>query len=101
MTVLLYDAQGNPLVYKQDEDEIPPFGDFSPYDPQPGVACQGCGCTDDNGCAPDGCFWVAPGWCAACCPETASEYWFRVEGLDQYLDQVLRFPAQPPGVIAP
>jgi hypothetical protein len=27
--------------------------------------CVGCGCTDAQAC-PEGCSWVAPGWCSAC-----------------------------------
>jgi hypothetical protein len=57
MTVLLYDARGEPLLVDDD---------FDPEAPQPGVSCQGCGCTDEDGCPPDGCFWVAPGWCSRC-----------------------------------
>jgi hypothetical protein len=27
--------------------------------------CIGCGCTDAHAC-PEGCAWVAPGWCSQC-----------------------------------
>lgn len=57
-------------------DRIEITADFHPSDPQPGVACAGCGCTDDNAClamnAVDdrlGCVWIAPGLCSECDPE--------------------------------
>lgn len=28
--------------------------------------CQGCGCTDDNGCAPITCYWIEPNLCSNC-----------------------------------
>lgn len=29
-------------------------------------ACRQCGCTEDNACQPDGCYWVEPGLCSVC-----------------------------------
>jgi hypothetical protein len=73
VSVLLYDAQGEPLITKTDDPvEIPDW--FDPQDEQPGVACVSCGCTDEDGCAPDGCFWVAPAICSSCRPDLA-EAW--------------------------
>ncbi len=72
MSVLLYDAHGAPLISRDDPIDIP--DDFDPQEPQPGVACMGCGCTDEDGCAQSGCFWVAPGLCSSCAPELADEW---------------------------
>lgn len=30
--------------------------------------CVGCGCTDQQAC-PEGCVWVLPGICSACCAQ--------------------------------
>lgn len=72
MSVLLYSAGGDPLITKADAIDIPE--DFDPQDTQPGVACSGCSCTDEDGCPPCGCFWVAPALCSTCRPDLA-EAW--------------------------
>jgi hypothetical protein len=61
MSTLLYGPGGEPLITRPDPD-----ADFDPSLPQPGVACVGCGCTDDDGCPPNGCYWVGPGMCSEC-----------------------------------
>lgn len=73
MSVLLYDAHGEPLISKADDViEIPDW--FDPSEEQPGVKCGSCGCTDEDGCEPAGCFWVAPAVCSRCRPDLA-EAW--------------------------
>lgn len=86
--VLLYDAHGEPLIEDPADDEIviPPH--FSPDDPQPGVSCTQCGCTDEDGCEPDGCFWVAPELCSSCCPALAEAWQVAPELVDVVVAQL-------------
>jgi hypothetical protein len=39
-----------------------------------GVACRGCGCTDDRAC-PGGCFWVAGDLCSSCVADEPGGGW--------------------------
>jgi hypothetical protein len=77
MSVLLYGPHGDPLI--EQADPIADMSmDFDPSAALPGAACSGCGCTDQSGCPPYGCFWVAPGLCSSCAPDLA-ERWTALE----------------------
>lgn len=57
-----------PLPITPDIDQAP-WTDVEPAESTGQEAeqvCAGCGCTDDDGCAPFTCFWVEPNLCSNC-----------------------------------
>jgi hypothetical protein len=82
VSVVLYDAHGEPLLVKTDAVEIP--DGFDPGEFQPGVRCSTCGCSDEAACGPSGCFWVAPALCSTCRPDLA-EAWMMTPEMVRYV----------------